>query len=1147
MGSKKLRNILLISSFVLIVLISIFGINIYLNRKCIENDLINISYLSEEFMDNYFEEVSEIKEEDKENILIVTSKEKLNDVYGAVKVIEAPNNQYFLQYETKEDKEEALENFNDNTNIDVSENIIHEISENTVLVADYNSWGVEAMGLDSLKEKMSNHTLEDVVVAIIDTGLNVELFNEKYPNRLAGYYNVLDSKAEMTDEEGHGTHIAGTIAESTPDNVQIFPVKVSKTKYIYEMDIITGINYVVDNNKADVMNMSFGSYGYSTGEYLAIESGLQNNIISVAAAGNDNVSDLHYPSAFDNTIAIAAVDSTKQKASFSNYGEYVMFTSPGVDILSINGTMSGTSMATPHAVSAVAILKTLKKDLNFDDAITILRRYSDDLGDISWDEYYGFGFINFETAEICDGTNCDEYNVFKKSSRDNLEDVIDNYEIEPNLTAYNYGTINNILNTKIVINYTNGKSIEYKLYNIKNLELSNYDPFSSEKQEVNIKFTTSLGLTIDDSFEITNPSSYESVWEYNVLDNNNIELTNFKDVDSTVNMLYIPEEIDGHTVTAIADGTESIFKDAWAAFSKVNYLYLPKTLTRVGNHAFSGGNSPNGLSYVKSEAEKLEVGELAFTSSRSLITLDANLSYIGDYAFYWADQLMNVKFSDELTYIGTYAFNYGLNGAKIEIPKNVTTIGTGAFLNSGLKEIVFKNSMETIPERMFETSSSEKDYKYNQLEKVVLPDGLKEIRNSAFKNRSNLKSINIPQTVTSIGDSAFLNALSEATIIIPKGVTYLGNNVFKNSDIKEIIFNNKISEIPDSMFSGMINLEKVTLPTGLKKIGNQAFRNCSKLNEINLPDSLIEIGTSAFNGALKDISLTIPKNVSTIGNNVFQNSGLKEVKFTNNIEKIPNYMFSGSLDLEKVTLPDGLKEIGNTAFAGCSKLKEINLPESLTTIGSYTFESAFDTGANISIEIPENVTLIGEYAFYKSNIREIIFNNNMEKIPNYMLWISNNLEKVVLPEGLKEIGNYAFAGCKKLKTINLPESLTIIGNHAFVSAFDAESNVSIVIPENVTTIGEEVFKNSNINEIVFKNKLEKITDNMFYKNLNLQTVTLPDNLKEIGYFAFQGSEKLKTITFPESLTTIDLYAFDGCTTLNKVYFGKNVNKIETIN
>ena len=54
--------------------------------------------------------------------------------------------------------------------------------------------------------------------------------------------------------------------------------------------------------------------------------------------------------------------------------------------------------------------------------------------------------------------------LIKDEAGDDLEDVIANYELEPSLTAYNYGTINNILNTKIIINYTNGKSIEYKLY-----------------------------------------------------------------------------------------------------------------------------------------------------------------------------------------------------------------------------------------------------------------------------------------------------------------------------------------------------------------------------------------------------------------------------------------------------------------------------------------------------------------------------------------------------------------------------------------------------------------------------------------------------------------------------------------------------------
>ena len=546
------KNSKKIFSFVLALTI-LFDVVVFAKKTIFKkkDDLINISSLSEEFMDNYFEEVSNVKEEDKENMIIVTSKDELKDTYGAAKIIEAPNHQYFLQYDSSEDKNEALKKFeSDDSNVGITENVVRKAYEDTVLVSSYNSWGVEAMGIDTLLEKLKNKELNDVVVAVIDTGLDVELFNKYFPGRLAGVYNALENNDNMSDDVGHGTHIAGTIAEATPASVKILSVKISLTEEMFLTDILTGINYVSYNKNADVMNMSFGSYTYSQEEFNAIQGAKNNNIISVAAAGNDNKSEPSYPASYVNAISIAAVDSTKAKANFSNYGSSIMFAAPGVNIKSLmregsyysskegdenwDGdvefeTIGGTSMATPHVVSVVANLKSLNKNLSFDDTITLLRRYSEDLGDSGWDEIFGYGFINFADADVCDGQDCDEFNVFKSSAQDNLIGVFDSYEIEPVLSQYDYGNINNIMDTKVKVRYTDGSVIEYKLCDIINLDISEYDSNSKNKQTINVSFVTPLGVQVEGSFDVTNPETYESVWEYELVGENSIEITNFKD------------------------------------------------------------------------------------------------------------------------------------------------------------------------------------------------------------------------------------------------------------------------------------------------------------------------------------------------------------------------------------------------------------------------------------------------------------------------------------------------------------------------------------------------------------------------------------------------------------------------------------------
>jgi hypothetical protein len=817
---KKIFSIILVLTILFDVVV--FTKKTFLKKK---DDLININELSQEFMDNYFEEVSNVPEENKENMLIVTSKDKLKDTYGATKIIEVPNHQYFLQYESEDEKNEALKKFeSDDSDVSVTENIIRKAYEDTVLVSSYNSWGVEAMGIDTLLEKLKNKELNDVVVAILDTGLDVELFNKYYPGRLAGAYNVLEYNDNMYDDVGHGTHIAGTIAEATPDNVKILPVKISVTNDMYLSDIIAGTNYVTYGKKADVMNMSFGSFEYSQGEYNSIEAAKQENIISVAAAGNENTSDQSYPASYVNTISVAAVDSTKTKASFSNYGGSINFSAPGVNIKSLvrEGSMyssregeegwdgdpdfelmSGTSMAAPHVVAAVANLKSLNKNLSLNNTITVLRRYTEDLGDSGWDEIYGYGFIDFTDADVCDGQDCDEYNVFKESEHDNLAEVYVDYEIEPMLSAYDYGSISNILGTKVKVNYTNDKVIEYRLCDIKNLIISEYDSNSKSKQTINISFTTPLGVVVNDSFDVTNPADYESVWEYELVGDNNIEITDFKDEsfsDNSISFigesLYIPETIDGYTVTGIADMDDTMFDEwKWNYFAKVKNLYLPSSLTRIGNNAFSNktiiGSSvtylPGKLKTVRSEAESLSIGDNAFRSQGNLYDLDGTVSYVGDYAFSGASSLHEINFSDDITHIGKGAFQWAMNSRTITIPQTITEIGEEAFAGYSISRIIFLNDMDGIPTGMFRNSWN--------LESLILPDGVKEIGDYAFYHCESLVSIRLPRNLTTIGNNAFEGAFKQGSntkTYIFENVESVGNDTFKDiaSDAKLYVYNN---------------------------------------------------------------------------------------------------------------------------------------------------------------------------------------------------------------------------------------------------------------------------------------------------------------------------------------------------------------------
>jgi PKD repeat protein len=131
--------------------------------------------------------------------------------------------------------------------------------------------------------------------------------------------------------------------------------------------VINGIIYATDNG-ADIINLSLGSSIDFPPLEAAVNYAHDNDVIVVAAAGNSNTNVASFPAAYTHAIAVAASDNMDQKASFSNFGSWVDITAPGVNIFSTvptagYGNKSGTSMACPLVVSALALMKRHRPDL----------------------------------------------------------------------------------------------------------------------------------------------------------------------------------------------------------------------------------------------------------------------------------------------------------------------------------------------------------------------------------------------------------------------------------------------------------------------------------------------------------------------------------------------------------------------------------------------------------------------------------------------------------------------------------------------------------------------------------------------------------------------------------------------------------------
>ncbi len=259
-------------------------------------------------------------------------------------------------------------------------------------------------------------------VAVLDTGIDPQ--HEDLKNRyLLEGYNYVSDTTDCTDDNDHGTGVAGIIAASTNNNygiagftgtsnIKIVPFKVLDDEGSgYVKGIVAAIN-AVNNSDIRIINFSLGLERDNKVLKSAIVEGYRKNKILVAASGNNGASNLMYPAAYDEVISVGAVNnSNKRCTSFdwgktngSAYGIGLDFMAPGCDIPMTEASShsfcfnSGTSFACPIVTSLVTLMIQQKPDLTFNELYNYLKNSSLDLGIKGYDVEYGNGLINFEEA-----------------------------------------------------------------------------------------------------------------------------------------------------------------------------------------------------------------------------------------------------------------------------------------------------------------------------------------------------------------------------------------------------------------------------------------------------------------------------------------------------------------------------------------------------------------------------------------------------------------------------------------------------------------------------------------------------------------------------------------------------------------------------
>ena len=455
------------------------------------------------------------------------------------------------------------------------------------------------------------------------------------------------------------------------------------------------------------------------------------------------------------------------------------------------------------------------------------------------------------------------------------------------------------------------------------------------------------------------------------------------------------------------------------------------------------------------------------------------------------------------------------------------------------------------------------------LRTVMIPDSVTRINIGVFSGCINLANITLSKKIEKIGENAFYNCDSLQSVEIPKCLNdvyarydsiYIPNGVFNEcSNLKTIIFEEGSTVIADALFRGCDGLESVTIPNTVTQIYGYAFADCRNLKNINISDSVTVLGENVFQNDTSITEINLPDSITALGRGAFSGCNrLKSIVIPDSVTNIGISAFSECKNLESVTLSKGLEKIGENAFYNCDSLQSIEIPKSLKDVYA-TYDSIY-TPNGVFNEC--------------SRLKTIVFEKGSTIIADALFRGCDGLESIVISDTITQIYGYAFADCKNLKNINISDSVTVLGENAFqndtsITEINLPDSItalgrgvfsgcdrlkSIVIPDSVTNIGISAFSEcKNLESVTLSKELEKIGENAFYNCDSLQSIEIPKSLKDVYATydsiytpngVFNECDNLKTIAFEEGSTVIADALFRGCDGLEEVKIPKTVTVIK---
>ena len=255
-------------------------------------------------------------------------------------------------------------------------------------------------------------------VAVLDTG--VDFGHPDFTGRIPPGHDFVNNDDDASDDNGHGTWVAGIIAANANDGIgiagiswqdTILPVKIMNANGTGDTsDLTSGIVWATDHG-ASVINMSVGGFPYSQYVHDAVRYAWNHDVVLVGAAGNNATDGQFFPASYPEVISVSATQTDDEFTFWSNYGPDVDVSAPGASILTTNCQVckpveqdvsgdhrytyiSGTSFAAPNVAGVVALIRGRWQTMTAAQVVDRLKSTVDDLGYPGWDRRYGHGRVN---------------------------------------------------------------------------------------------------------------------------------------------------------------------------------------------------------------------------------------------------------------------------------------------------------------------------------------------------------------------------------------------------------------------------------------------------------------------------------------------------------------------------------------------------------------------------------------------------------------------------------------------------------------------------------------------------------------------------------------------------------------------------------